>query len=271
VRGTNGNLYGTTIFGGTNRYGTIFEITPSGQLTTLYNFTGTGGDTGASSLVQANNGSFYGTTLNLNNFEGEIFELTNAGKFTILYNFCSFNCQTQLSDPGALIQASDGNLYGIAATGGANLNGGIFKMTPAGSVSTYFSFPTCSYTCPSGSFPTGFVQGTDGNFYGVMDDGGLMPCFGLTSCGTVYKVTTGLPPFVAPYPNYGKIGSEMRLIGNGLTGTTNVTFNGTQAAFHVVSDTYITATVPTGATSGVIEVTTPTGTLKSNVAFRVPQ
>lgn len=115
------------------------------------------------------------------------------------------------------------------------------------------------------------MQGTDGNLYGVMDGGGLVPCFGGAGCGTVYKVTTGLAPFVAPYPNYGKVGSEMRVIGNGLTGTTNVTFNGTQAAFNVVSDTYITATVPTGASSGVIEVTTPTGTLKSNVAFRVPR
>jgi uncharacterized repeat protein (TIGR03803 family) len=273
VRGINGNLYGTTLFGGTNRYGTIFEINPSGQLTTLYNFTGTDGDTGASSLLQTSNGSFYGTTLNLNNGVGEIFELSNSGTFTILYSFCSFNCQTQLAFPGAMIQASDGNFYGIASEGGANFNGAIFKMTPAGNVSTYLSFPSCNinYSCPDGFAPGGLMQGTDGNLYGVMDGGGLVPCFGGAGCGTVYKVTTGLAPFVAPYPNYGKVGSEMRVIGNGLTGTTNVTFNGTQAAFNVVSDTYITATVPTGASSGVIEVTTPTGTLKSNVAFRVPR
>ncbi len=273
VRGPNGNLYGTTVFGGTNRYGTIFEINPSGQLTTVYNFTGNGGDTGVSSFLQANNGNFYGTTLNFDNGDGEIFELSNTGQFTILYTFCGFNCQTQLADPGAMIQASDGNFYGVASIGGANFNGGIFKMTPAGTVSTYLSFPTCNtnFSCPSGFAPGGLMQGTDGNFYGVMDAGGWMPCFGLAGCGTVYKVTTGLPAFVSPYPNYGKVGSVMRIIGNGLTGTTNVTFNGTQAAFNVVSDTYITATVPTGASSGVIDVTTPTGTLKSNVAFRVPR
>jgi len=273
VHGTNGNFYGTTIFGGTNQYGTIFAITPAGRLTTLYNFTGSGGDANASSMLQANNGNFYGTTLNLNNYEGEIFELTNTGKFTILYNFCPLNCQPKLSDPGAMIQGSDGNFYGIAGSGGANGNGGIFKMTPAGKVTTYLSFPACGYQsdCPSGFGPGGLLQGTDGNFYGVMDGGGWEPCFNLVGCGTVYKVTTGIPPFVTPYPNYGKVGSLMRLIGNGLTGATNVTFNGTRAVFNVVSDTYITATVPTGATSGVIEVTTPTGSMKSNVAFKVPR
>jgi uncharacterized repeat protein (TIGR03803 family) len=273
VHGANGNFYGATELGGGNGYGTIFEITPASQLTTLYNFTGIGGDAYASSFLQANNGRFYGTALNLVNYEGEIFEVSNTGDFSILYNFCPLNCQPKLSDPGAMIQASDGNFYGIAGAGGANLNGGIFRMTPAGKVTTYLSFPACGYQsdCPSGFEPGGLMQGTDGNFYGVMGAGGWEPCFNLVGCGTVYKVTTGIAPFVAPYPNYGKVGSLMRVIGNGLTGTTNVTFNGTQAAFNVVSDTYITATVPTGASSGLIEVTTPTGTLKSNVAFRVPR
>src|SRR5215471_19219778 len=268
VRGANGNFFGSTNFFGKNNSGTIFEITPSGQLTTLYNFTGFKGDAGgAKSLIEASNGNLYGTTLNFANFDGEIFELTKTGKFVILYTFSC--CQTPLLDPGNLIQASDGNFYGVASQGGANLNGGIFKMTPSGKVSTYINFPSCLPTCADGSNPTGLMQATDGNFYGVMDARGLGDCFGLAGCGTVYKVTTGLPPFVALHPDYGKVGSNVKILGNNLTGTTGVTFNGTPAAFTVVSDTYIRATVPLGATTGILEVTTSSGTLTSKVSFQV--
>jgi hypothetical protein len=55
----------------------------------------------------------------------------------------------------------------------------------------------------------------------------------------------------------------------GFTGTTNVSFNGASASFTVVSDTYLTATVPSGATTGFVNVTTPGGTLKSNRMFLV--
>jgi uncharacterized protein (TIGR03437 family) len=79
----------------------------------------------------------------------------------------------------------------------------------------------------------------------------------------------GLGPFVEAQLNFGKVGRVVNILGNGLTGTTSVTFNGVAATFTVVSDTYIKATVPSGATTGTIEVTTPTGTLSSNVAFRV--
>ena len=259
VRGANGNFFGSTNFFGKNGSGTIFEITSSGQLTTLYNFTGFSGDVGGANLIQASNGNLYGTTLNFANFVGEIFELTKTGKFVILYTFC---CQAQLSDPVGLIQASDENFYGIANQGGANFNGGIFKMTPSGKVSTYINFPSCQFTCADGFNPTGLMQATDGNFYGVMDAGGLGNCFGRAGCGTVYKVTTGLPPFVALQPNYGKVGSNVKILGNNLTGTAGVTFNGTPAAFTVVSDTYIKATVPPAATTGTLEVVTSSGTLQ---------
>jgi uncharacterized protein (TIGR03437 family) len=59
------------------------------------------------------------------------------------------------------------------------------------------------------------------------------------------------------------------ILGNNLTGTTSVAFNGTPAAFYVDSETEITAKVPNGATTGTIEVTTPTGTLSSTRLFRV--
>jgi uncharacterized protein (TIGR03437 family) len=70
-------------------------------------------------------------------------------------------------------------------------------------------------------------------------------------------------------PNFGAVGKVVNVLGNGLTGTTSVTFNGTAAKFRVISDTYLKAQVPTGATTGAIEVTTPSGTLNSNVVFQV--
>ena len=79
----------------------------------------------------------------------------------------------------------------------------------------------------------------------------------------------GLAPFVQANPNFGKSGQVIGILGNNLTGTTSVAFNGVPATFKVVSSTYIKAELPTGATTGAIEVTTPSGTLKSNVAFQV--
>jgi uncharacterized protein (TIGR03437 family) len=69
--------------------------------------------------------------------------------------------------------------------------------------------------------------------------------------------------------NSGKVGGTVIILGNNLTGTTSVTFGGIAAAFTVVSSTEITATVPSGATTGNIQVVTPTSTLRSNVAFQV--
>jgi uncharacterized protein (TIGR03437 family) len=59
------------------------------------------------------------------------------------------------------------------------------------------------------------------------------------------------------------------ILGNDLVGATNVTFNGTAAEFTVVSSTEITTTVPPGATTGFVDVTTSKNTLHSNVIFRV--
>jgi uncharacterized protein (TIGR03437 family) len=70
-------------------------------------------------------------------------------------------------------------------------------------------------------------------------------------------------------PVAGPVGQSVIILGNGLTGSTSVTFNGVEAEFTVESDTYIKATVPTGATTGVVSVVTPSGTLKSNLQFVV--
>jgi hypothetical protein len=79
----------------------------------------------------------------------------------------------------------------------------------------------------------------------------------------------GLNPFAALMLTAGKVGSKVEILGQGFTGTTGVSFNGTAGTFNVVSDTYLTATVPSGATTGSVVVTTPGGKLASNKAFRV--
>ena len=80
---------------------------------------------------------------------------------------------------------------------------------------------------------------------------------------------TGLGPFVAFVRGGGKVGQAPGILGQGFTGTSNVSFIGISTNFTVVSDTFITATVPAGATTGYVTVTTPSGTLTSNVPFQV--
>jgi uncharacterized repeat protein (TIGR03803 family) len=274
VQGIDGNLYGTTLAGGSHGGGTVFKITPSGTLTTLHSFCPQSGcldgqfpQTG---LVQANNGTLYGTTIAGGAYgAGTIFEITPSGKLTTLYSVCS---QTGCPDGNylysALIQATDGNLYGVMEIGGANNGGTVFRMTLSGTLTTLYSF--CSQpACADGQYPAaGLVQDTNGNLYGTTADGGANACSGLT-CGTVFSLSIGLPPFVETQPTAGKVGTTVKILGTNLTGATSVNFNGKAGTFTVASSSEITATVPAGATTGDLQVVTPSGTLSSNVSFRV--
>jgi uncharacterized repeat protein (TIGR03803 family) len=108
------------------------------------------------------------------------------------------------------------------------------------------------------------VQRTDGNFYGVTTSGGA------NNKGTVFTLSVGLAPFVTALPTSGKAATDVMILGTNLTGTTDVSFNGTPAVFTVNSSgTAITTTVPAGATTGKVQVTTPGGILLSNLSFRV--
>ena len=119
--------------------------------------------------------------------------------------------------------------------------------------------------------PDWMIQDTDGNFYGTTGLGGdssaCSPAY--EGCGTAYKLSMGLGPFVTFVLNSGKVGAKVEILGQGFTGTTGVSFNGTAASYVVQSDTYLTSTVPQGAATGLVTVTTPGGTLQSNVVFRV--
>jgi len=276
-----GNFYGTTGEGGAAGVGTVFKITPTGKLTTLYSFcpqTGcTDGDYPYAGLIQATDGNLYGTTVfGGTQGGGSVFKLTLEGKLTTLYSFCIQAACADGEHPYAgLVQGTSGNFYGITTEGGATLKppkifgtyGTIFKITPRGKFTTLYDF--CSQaSCADGEFPYGeLIQATDGRFYGTTLYGGDLSC--TMGCGTIYRMAAGLGPFVQTQPRSGAVGAAVVIQGTNLQGATSVTFNGTAANFTVISGAEIKTTVPEGATTGRVEVTTPEGTLSSNVLFRV--
>jgi uncharacterized repeat protein (TIGR03803 family) len=277
VQSINGALFGTTELGGANTYGTVFKITLSGALTTLYSFCPQSGcpdgATPYAGLVQAPGGEFYGTTYSGGaNGHGAVFEITPSGTLTTLYSFCSQSACPDGEGPEAgLVRAAGGDLYGTTSSGGANDGGTAFRITPSGTRATLYSF--CAQSgCTDGEAPyAGLLQDTNGSFYGTADYGGVV-CNTVAppGCGTIFSLSEGLGPFVKTLPTSGKVGVAVKILGTNLTGATSVSFNGAAAVFEVVSSSEITTTVPDGATTGEVEVVTPSGTLSSNVAFQVP-
>jgi uncharacterized repeat protein (TIGR03803 family) len=346
IQATDGNLYGTTTYGGANGYicgegcGTVFEITPSGTLTTLYSFCSQAGCLDGAdpyaALIQGTDGNFYGITVEgganscivgtTNYGCGTLFRIAPGGTLTTLYNFCSVleggTCTDGEYPQAPLLQAVDGNFYGTTSEGGTKGNlcyfygcGTAFSITPNGTLTTLHRFFTASGAYPYGAL----VQAANGNFYGTTLSGGdtsthegavyeLTPngalrtllyfcgmgggcdggrpwaalfegtdgnLYGTTSYagkgfdGTVLSVSVGLSPFVETQPASGHVGAGVRILGTDLTGATSVTFNDTPAVFKVVKSSYITTTVPAGATTGTVQVVTPGGTLLGNVPFQV--
>jgi uncharacterized repeat protein (TIGR03803 family) len=273
IQATNGTFYGLTFAGGasTSR-GTIFKLSPNGTVTTLHQFCAQGNldcPDGAypAGLFQATDGNLYGTSSGAANNDGTVFRISPNGTFTTLYTFCTQSNCTDGFGPSSLIQASDGNLYGTAGGGGAYNEGTIFQLTLSGVFTRLYDF--CSQGCANGPGAGGLVQHTDGNFYGGTFYTGSGTGCGSSGCGTLFKLSTGLAPFVKIVVPQGKTGSSVVILGTNLTGASSVTFNNTSALFTVVSATEITASVPVGATSGEIQVITPTITLRSNVPFHV--
>jgi uncharacterized repeat protein (TIGR03803 family) len=275
IQAVDGNFYGISVTG-TPSHGTlIFKMTPAGKRSTVYAFcpdpVGCTDGSLPNQLIQGTNGNFYGTNYNGGaGIAGSFFELSPKGQLTTLYDFCPVaHCPDGLN-PKGLTLGSDGHFYGTALFGGDRANGGcgpgcgtIFQITPQGSLTTLYEF--CPQTkCLDGASPYNLAQGTDGSFYGA--SGG----WGAKRSGTIFKLDVGLAPFVETLPATGKAGVNVVILGNNLTGTTAVEFNGVAATFKVVSNTEITAKVPVGATTGSVTVTTPGGILSSDVAFRVP-
>ena len=229
TQGANGNLYGTTAGGGTADFngGTVFELTKSGTLTTLYSFCSqtncSDGQRPFAKLLLASDGNFYGTTSSGGTHGGgTIFRITPQGTLTTLYKLCSLsNCADGFGSYSDLIQATDGKLYGVTNQGGANNYGTIFQITTAGTFTTLHSFAGADGANPVGAL----VQGTDGILYGTTGSGGLVTTCqpNLGGCGTVFSLDMGLSPFVKFVQPWGKVGSSVIIQGTNLTGSTSVT------------------------------------------------
>ena len=198
VQSTDGNFYGTTSGGAAaGRGGTVFKITPSGTLTTLYSFCSqpncTDGSSPWAGLVQGSDGNFYGTTQSGGSSNacrggcGTIFKITSAGALTTLHSFDGADGWNPL---GALVQATDGDFYGTTyyaqLQGSDYCCGTVFKITSAGVLTTLYSFG--GYPSDDMLYPTGtLVQASDGNFYGTTNQGGNNS----SDAGTVFRITPG--------------------------------------------------------------------------------
>jgi len=264
VQGSDGSFYGTTSGGGTNGHGTVFKITTAGNLTVLYNFDGTHGAGPIAPLAQGNDGNFYGTAGGGANGVGVVFKLTPKGAITVLHQFNGTDGQLPYA---GLVQATDGNFYGATASGGSIGGGTIFRVSGKGSFSTLYNFNNSDSTNPEVTL----FEHTNGILYGDTFQGGTGKGCSTSGCGTFFSLDVGLKPFVSLVSTSGRIGKTIEILGQGFTGTTWVSFNGTAANFQEVSDTYLTATVPNGATTGYVTVTTPGGILTSNKKFRVKE
>lgn len=174
IQGADGSFYGTTTNGGNSNLGTVFRITSTGALVTLYHFSGSDGANPSGRLVLAKDGNFYGTTSGGGGGGlGTIFKITSSGTLTTIYSFAFRSGPGEAAYPASLIEANDGNFYGLSrSTTGLSGFGRIFKMTPAGVFTIVYSFG--DYLVDE------LLQGSDGEFYGTTSYQG----------GTIFKVSS---------------------------------------------------------------------------------
>ena len=192
IQGSDGNFYGTTFNGGAHGFGAVYRVDTQGIVTVLHSFCSQSGCADGSfpvgGLVEGNDGNFYGTTTQGGAHNvGTVFVISAGGSFNVLH---SFQGPDGINPYAGLVLANDGNLYGTTESGGnggGESRGTVFKITPAGVLTTIYKF--CSVgACSDGAFPfSPLVQASDGNFYGTTSSGGHDTC--VLSCGTVFKIT----------------------------------------------------------------------------------
>jgi uncharacterized repeat protein (TIGR03803 family) len=211
--GTDGNYWGTTYSGGSGMLGTIFKITPSGSLTTVYNFPSDGSqgyDPTGIALVQASDGKFYGTVTQTPPNEiilgrpaphrrslthplveptpsftdgGIIFSISTTGGFASAYAFGA----NDGNDPNvSLVEGQNGKLYGETAYGVAGY-GSIYSFTLGGGSSSFSTLYSFTGTADAGTPEGPLFLATDGNFYGSAS--GAVANTGEGGAGAIFKLT----------------------------------------------------------------------------------
>jgi uncharacterized repeat protein (TIGR03803 family) len=301
IQGTDGNFYGTTEYGGTSTirpYGVAFKLTPAGKLTVLYSFCSLAscadGDILYGGLVQATDGNFYGTTVygGANN-RGTIFQVTPKGKHTILHSFENTTGSLFGQYPEVtLTQNTNGILYGETLQGGTSFRQqGVFYSLNIGLkpfVSMVNWYGAVSQTVEilgqglkgttavsfNGTAATTFAAVSDTYLTAVVPSGTTKGLVTVTTPGGVLTSNRKFivkPNILSFTPTMGPVSTAVTITGTSFTGATRVTFGGVKATFTVKSDTEVDTTVPTGAVTGKITVTTPGGTAISATDFTVTQ
>ena len=183
VRDASGNLYGTTLSGGTSNLGTVFKVDSSGHETVLHSFTGsaTDGSLPYAGVILDPSGNLYGTTYQGGaNGPGTVYKLDPAGNLTVLHSF-SFSEDGALPYSG-LVRDSNGNLYGTTFIGGDGGVGTVYEVDSNGNESVLYSF---LYSTDGGYPYGGLALDAAGALYGTTSEAGDPNCL----CGTVFKVT----------------------------------------------------------------------------------
>ncbi len=292
IQASDGNFYGTTRSGGSSGYGVVYKITPAGVYKVLFNFNATAGPgtNPYAGLVQATDGKFYGAAGTALAGHGILYRITSAGGLTysILHPFTTTTGQSPFV---SLFQNTNGILYGDTYGGGTgslchcgvaySLNMGLHPFVALlttsgkagqviqilgnglkGATSVKFGTGSASFTVVSDTFMTAVVPAT-----GTTGAVTVATPSGFRVSSKTFRV---LPVISSFSPTSGTVGIQVVIKGTGLTQTTKVTFGGVKAtAFTVNSATQVTATVPTGAVTGKISITTAGGTATSSGTFTV--
>ena len=260
--GTDGKFYGITNIGGTSNRGSVFSVTTTGVLKTVYSFDDPTGALPYGPIMQSADGNFYGTaSVGGTLAAGVVYKLTPAGVYSVLHNFDNSTRANGITPTTGLVQGSDGYLYGVTSGGGASLSGTIFKIKTD---STLFSV-IHSFDGAHGSTPYSQpLLHTNGKIYGLTYQGGAH------NDGVLYSLAAGLKPFVAPVVLKGaKVGASVGLLGQNLATTTQVLFGTTPATYTLGANTFMIVHPAAGSTTGIITVKEPGGNLLSPQKFKI--